>query len=129
MLIQFNPIQFRDVNVIVPKKPFPETSPIHIHTDTREFEFGNEIMLSGTQDAGSNQVQGRTRILPASEVLLSLAGSGSPSRGVNIGNVTVDSDSAVIDVKLTSWLVGDGRYRCRNRKLPRSTSSLSAISR
>ena len=36
-------------------------------------------MLSGTQDAGSNQVQGRTRILPASEVLLSLAGSGSGS--------------------------------------------------
>ena len=45
-------------------------------------------MLSGTQDAGSNQVQGRTRILPASEVLLSLAGrgsgSGSPSR-MNMG--------------------------------------------
>ena len=64
-------------------------------------------MLSGTQDAGSNQVQGRTRILPASEVLLSLAGSGNGSSSrMNVNGIPPPAGSRfVIDVKLTSWWV------------------------
>ena len=41
--------------------------------DTRR-EFEKEITLSSVSDASSNRLHGRTRILRASEVLLSLAG-------------------------------------------------------
>lgn len=47
-----------------------------MQTDTQR-EFEKEIQFSGSADGSSSKVQGRTRILRASEVLLSLAGRRS----------------------------------------------------
>lgn len=47
-----------------------------MQTDTQR-EFEKETQLSGSSDGSSNKVQGWTRILRASEVLLSLAGRRS----------------------------------------------------